>query len=209
MDLVVPASALPGLQIPPLAVTDGSAGPEWVDVPMSIWRFRRRPAQRLPVDARTARSVRRYVRLAPLSLPISAIGLILLFVAVREGSALALLGALIGPVWDSVQGRGLPQQQPVRTHLGDLRIPGVPLEVAMEWIALNPGVRVTDEPAPRAHSRRFYASWAIGLVAASFALSVVLAGDGREDNFVLWMLVPALFIAGVWAATQTAPRLSS
>src|SRR5262245_42149146 len=40
IDLVVPSELVPGLVIPPLAITDGTADPEWVEVPMSRWRFR-------------------------------------------------------------------------------------------------------------------------------------------------------------------------
>jgi hypothetical protein len=35
IDLVIPSELVPGLVIPPLAVTDGTAEPEWADVPMS------------------------------------------------------------------------------------------------------------------------------------------------------------------------------
>ncbi|MFG1990983.1 hypothetical protein ACGFJ7_13520 [Actinoplanes sp. NPDC048988] len=206
MDLVVPAALVADVRMPALAVTDGSPGPEWADVPMSAWTFRRRPAQRLPVDAATARALRRHARLAPLSLPVSLLSIAFLAVGVSAGSTLALAGSLIGPLWSLVEGRGRPDLHPYRTPAGDLRIPGVPLEVAKEWIRLNPGVTVTDVPAPRRHSRRFYATWAIGLVGAAFALALVLANDGREDNFVFFMLVPALFIAGVWTATKTAPQ---
>ncbi|XVV08410.1 hypothetical protein ACQP2X_26565 [Actinoplanes sp. CA-131856] len=208
MDLVVPAALVADVRMPALAVTDGSPDPEWVAVPMSMLRFRRRPSQLLPVDARTARAVRRYMRLAPLSFLIPLASIVLFIVGAAEGSTLALVGGLIGPLWGLTEGRGLPKQEPSRTHTGDLRISNVPLEVAQEWIRLNPGVTVTDVPAPRRYSRRFYASWAIGLVAASLALALVLANNGREDNFLLQLLVPLLFIAGVWTATKTAPRLS-
>ncbi|MFF5078125.1 hypothetical protein ACFY36_13825 [Actinoplanes sp. NPDC000266] len=208
MDLVVPAALVADVRMPALAVTDGSPDPEWVDVPMSVWRFRRHPSQRLPVDATTARAIRRHTRLAPLSLPISLLSIVFLIVGVTEGSLLALAGTLITPLWNLAEGRGRPDLDPYRTPLGDLRIPGIPLEVAHEWIRLNPGVTVTDVPAPRRYSRRFYAWSAIGLVAASFTLALVLTNDGREHNLFFFLLIPALFIAGVWTATKTAPRLS-
>ncbi|SNY53279.1 hypothetical protein [Paractinoplanes atraurantiacus] len=204
MDLVVPAALVADVRMPAVAVTDGSPDPEWVDVPLSRWRYRRRPAQRLPVDARTARNVRRYVRLAPLSLPLLVLSIVLLLVGIFQGSVLAFVGAAIGPLWNLAQGPGMPEQQPYRAPNGDLRLPAVSLEVAQEWIRLNPGVTVTDQPAPRPHSQRFYATWAIGLVAAGLISALALPTDG-----VLILLAPALFIAGVWTATKTAPRLSS
>ncbi|XVU29912.1 hypothetical protein ACQPZJ_23330 [Actinoplanes sp. CA-054009] len=204
MDLVVPAALVADVRMPALAVTDGSPDPEFVDIPLSRWRFRRHPAQRLPVDARTARDVRRYTRLMPWSLPTLVLSIVLLAVGIYEGSTLAFAGAAIGPLWNLAQGRGMPDQQPYRTPAGDLRIPHISLEVAQEWIRLNPGLTVTDQPAPRPRSRRFYASWAIGLVAAALIAALALPTDG-----VLILLAPALFIAGIWTATKTAPRLSA
>ncbi|MFD0523118.1 hypothetical protein [Paractinoplanes durhamensis] len=66
-DLVIPAAAVAGLQIPPLAVTDGTADPVWVDVPLYRRRIKPPPTQRLPFDPRSARVVRRYFWLAPWS----------------------------------------------------------------------------------------------------------------------------------------------
>jgi hypothetical protein len=92
---------------------------------------------------------------------------------------------------------------PYRTRLGDLRIPGVPVEVAREWVARNPGVTATDEPAPRPHSRRFYTAWSVGLLLAAAGLLVVLANDGREDFILLWMLAPVLLLTAVAMALKT------
>ena len=100
---------------------------------------------------------------------------------------------------------GLPRQQPRRLRSGHLRIPEVPVEVAQQWIARNPGVTTTDEPMPLPHSRRYYAGWSIGLVTAAIVLVVVLANNGREDFILFWMLVPVLFVAGLVMALRTQP----
>src|SRR5689334_5569594 len=183
-DLVIPSSRASHLRIPPLAVTDGSADPEWVDMPMSRLRFRLRPSLRLPVDPRTARSIRRYLRLAPWS-PLPTLAGLILIVCGLTGllppttAYLAFLAA--AAVSALMRGRGLPRQVPFRTAGGDLRIPGVPLRVAQEWVAANPGAIATDTAAPRRHSRRFYATWSGGLIVAAIAVADLLAASGRED----------------------------
>lgn len=199
-----------GLQIPALAITDGAADPEWVEVPLGRWRFQRSRSQRLPLDRRTARSVRRYVRLAPWSV---LVNLVVLAAWLAWGfgglsssgnlAALAVVG--VGILWSVLEHRGLPRQWPSRARSGDLRIPAVPTEVADQWVTRNPGVIATAEPAPRPHSRRFYAVWALVLLPTSIGLAVVLANDGREHSLLLWLLVPVLFIAAVSMALKTQP----
>lgn len=214
-DIVIPAEALPTLRIPPLALTNGAPDPEWVDVPMSRWRFRRRPSQRVPLDPRTARRARRYIRLAPWSLLrifLSLAALCWYYVTANGSGHLSYLVTLVGlvaPVVISLaspllEGR-LPVQTPRRDPNGDLRISDVPLAVAQEWVRQNPGVNATDEPAPRPHAPRFYATWSVGLILAAIGLGVVLAGDGRADFILLWMLVPALFVGGVATAYKIGP----
>jgi hypothetical protein len=211
IDLVVPSELVGRLVIPPLAVTDGTADPEWADVPMSRWRFRRRPSMRLPLDPRAARSTRWFVRAAPWSaLPVLAgLGALAAWDTGHlplTGGAAPVMLASIG-VSSLLNGRGLPEQVPLRTRSGDVRLPAVPLRVAHEWVAANPGVIATDEPAPRAHSPRFYAWWCVGLVVAGLGLGAVLAGDGREDPDLLWLLAAGMFVVGLPLAWKIAPPL--
>ncbi|MBG0560560.1 hypothetical protein [Actinoplanes aureus] len=209
-DLVVPADLIAGLQIPPLAITDGAADPEWVEVPLSQWRFvKLRPLQRLPLDARSARSVRRAIRLAPWSLPAALVSLTAWWVYFHTDASLSLPGFLMAlgaalsiHILALVQSHGMPKRLPYRTRFGELRIPDVPVEVAQQWVARNPGVTATDEPAPRPHSRRFYVRWSTGLLTASILLVVVLANNGREDSILFWMLVPTLIVVGITAALK-------
>ncbi|MEU4690588.1 hypothetical protein [Actinoplanes sp. NPDC023714] len=207
-DLVVPADAIARLRIPPLAITDGAADPEWVEVPLSRWWFlTRRPSQRLPLDARSARSVRRATRLAPWSLPVALVSLIGWWLAyhanlTRAGLLAAMAAFFSVHLLGLVRDHGLPKHLPYRTRFGELRIPGVPAAVAQQWLARNPEVTATGEPAPRPHSRRFYIGWSTGLLAASIGIAATMANNGREDDILLWMLVPALFTAGIVAALR-------
>lgn len=100
----------------------------------------------------------------------------------------------------------MPARPARRARSGEVRVPAVPAAVAQEWIALNPGVSATDEPEPRPHSPRFYGRWSAGLLAASIVLALVLGNNGREDFVLLWMLVPALFVAALVTAYRIAPR---
>jgi len=211
-DLVVPADRIAALRIPPLAVTTGAPNPEWADIPMSVWRFRSRPALSLPLDPASAQQARRYVRLAvwaPLLGVTSQLGwAAALFSDVpRPAQAVALAVALVVLIGTQLAPTGrLPRQTPYRTRHGDVRIPAVPLSVAERWIDQNPGVTATDDPAPRPHSRPFYAAWSVALLAAAAVSAVALATNGREDFVLLWLLVPALTAAGAATASRILPR---
>jgi hypothetical protein len=210
-DLVVPPDLVTNLQIPALAVANGAVDPDWVEVPLSRWRFKRQPSLRLPLDPRSAKNTRRYLRLAPWS-PLPALVALLAWSASVfgdlswPGSLAAIVVAVGAPFISSLPlTGGLPRQAPYRTRFGDLRIPEVPVEVAREWVAQNQGVTATDEPAPRPHSRQFYAGGSVGLLLAAAGLVVVLANNGREDFILLWMLVPVFFFTGVSMALKTQP----
>ncbi|MFC3742702.1 hypothetical protein [Paractinoplanes deccanensis] len=206
MDIVVPAAQVASLRMPARAVTDGTPDPVWADVPTSMWRFRRKPAQRLPLDAHTAHAVRRTARLAPWSLTVSLAAPALFAAGFFTRPELSFAGALLTLLWTLVESRTTaPDQLVSHNRAGDLRITGVPPEVAEEWATLNPGVTATNEPPARPHSKRFYATWSIGLLAASFMLALILANDGREDFLVLWMAAPALFIAAIVMAYKIEP----
>jgi hypothetical protein len=209
-DLVVPADLVAGLDMPALALTTGEATVEWVALPISRWRFARRPALRVPLDPRSARRARRYLRIGPWVLIVAALdvvaGAVVVFTDARLPSAtpffFSSLFVLLSVPWI---GGAPPRQGPVRTPAGDVRIPAVPVEVARQWAARNPGVIVTDEPSPRRHARRYYATWALGLLAGGGALAVVFANDGREESVLLWAVAAAALIAGVTMALKTLP----
>jgi peptidoglycan/LPS O-acetylase OafA/YrhL len=211
-DIVVPAHLVDTLHIPPIAVTTGETDVAWVEIPTSTRRFRRRPVQRLPLDPRSARRVKRYLRLTPWSLLISLL-MIPAFGAVVAGwsrgtaatVAYLTVSACVLALSQPRIGGQLPPQTPRRDRHGDLRIPDVPIGVAEQWLNLNPGVTITDQPAPRPRSQRFYAACSVSLVLTAVALSVVLANDGREDFILFQAAVPALFLAGLVAAFKLLP----
>lgn len=211
-DLVIPAELVAVLDIPPLAVTDATPDPEWVEVPLGEGRYRRRPSQRLPLDPRTAESTRRFNRLAPFGLPTALVAAAILLIIINKDDLppalwltglLAYVGTMSG--WAQVVG-GLPKQRPRRLLTGELRIPEVPVEVAEQWVVRNPGVSTTDEPMPWPHPRRYYARLSLGLVAGAIALFTVLAVDGREDSILLWALTVVLLGYGVLMALRTQAR---
>jgi hypothetical protein len=71
--------------------------------------------------------------------------------------------------------------------------------------AAESGVIATDEPAPRPHSRRFYVAWSLSLLSSAIGLTAVLMNDGRDDDVLLWLLIPVLFIVGVYLASWAQP----
>jgi hypothetical protein len=122
-DLVVPMDLVTTLQIPALAVTNGAADPDWVEVPLGRWRFKRQPFLRLPLDPPSAKNTRRYVRLAPWS-PLPALVSLVAWSAWTFGqlSRPEILVAVVvaGGVpltWSLLQTRGLRRQVPFQTLL--------------------------------------------------------------------------------------------
>lgn len=211
-DLVVPAHLVLGLQAPALSVTTGGTDVQWVDIPVGRWRLLRRSALRLPLDPRSARLARRFLRVEPwISLARLAALIAVTTVDMINRSAPTLPGWtvvwLIVIVSSAPRVNGvLPRQSPYRTVAGDLRIPDVPIEVAKQWVEQNPGVLPTIEPDPRPRSRRFYATWSAALFLSAIILFTVFANNRREDPLLIWVAVPSLFIAGTATAFKLLPR---
>ncbi|WP_127501970.1 hypothetical protein [Actinoplanes solisilvae] len=209
-DLIVPAEVVPRLVIPPLAITTGAEDPEWVEVPLGRWRFQRTPSLRLPMDSASAKAVRRWMRYAPWSpVPIVvALGAWVVGSLVDlSGAAFQVLLVVVAAtaVSSLLRGQGLPDQTPDRSRSGDLRVPRVPLTVAMDWVAGNPGVSISDDPAPRPYSRRFSTTWAVALLVAAIGLGWTLTADHRENPVLLWQLDIALFVGGLVMAYKIQP----
>ncbi|MBU2666004.1 hypothetical protein KOI35_21050 [Actinoplanes bogorensis] len=155
-ELVVPAGLVSRLNPPPRAVTDGTTAPAWVEVPAARWRFPLEPSLWLPLDRRTARSVRLLQHVEPWTTAALLVGVAFLAMHLDAAAGLAAavfaaVNTLLVPRWAS----GLtPSQRPYRTRSGEVHIPDVPVDVAQEWIARNPGVTTTDTPGPARHPRR-------------------------------------------------------
>jgi hypothetical protein len=210
-DLVVPAPLVSSVRAPALSVTTGGTDVEWVEIPASRWWFKRRPVQRLPLDPRSARRARRYLRWEPWS-SVARLVVLLASLAVNAFHPSALGGPITLVVWlvliawslPYVSG-ALPRQSPYRTAAGDLRIPEVPIEVAKQWVELNPGVVPTIEPVPRRRPRRWYATWSTVLLLAAVASFTLLANDRREDSGLVWLAAVALLLVGAATALKTLP----
>ncbi|GAA2702557.1 hypothetical protein [Actinoplanes palleronii] len=203
--LVIPADRVATLEIPPLALDTGAPGPEWLDIPVSIWVFRRKPSIRLPFSPQVAAKARWRIRFAPY-LTVGGLASMLGYVALAFGGrtpwGFPLMAAAFGTSMLSYQ--RVIRQMPARTRDGGLRLPEVPVEVARSWQDVNPGLTETTEPAPHWYSRRVYGFAALGLILAGILLVVIIANDGIAD-FYLVFVAAALLAAGLMAALKTLP----
>lgn len=152
--IFVPASSMPALEIPGIALDGGSANPVWVDVPVHSGQ----PSilgstMRLPFDPRTAPAIQQWARIsarntravgpAVVILVVVAIGAT--FVGLIANTAWYLLPQILlllaaGAVWfaSERQERKLrPKTYPSRAR-GGVLIVHVPTQVASEWARLNP-----------------------------------------------------------------------
>ncbi|WP_169516338.1 hypothetical protein [Paractinoplanes globisporus] len=198
--------------MPSLSGTTGGTDVRWVEIPVGRRRFPRRPVQRLPLDPRSARLARRYLRVEPWASPARLAALLTLTtVDIVDRSAPTLpiwivvwLGVIVSstPRLNGV----LPRQSPYRTAAGDLRVPDVPIEVAKQWVEQNPGVIPTVEPDPRPRSRRWYATSSAVLLISAIVLFTVLANNGREDSLLVRAAVLSLFFVGIATASRMLPR---
>ena len=141
-NILVPMAVAKYLQIPPLAITDGSRDPEWVAVPCAArWRYGRKEVLRLPLDSKSASTVRKWIRLqktqALVVAPLCVVLVLLVLATAWYGGSgnsamgvvrLLLIIAIFGLLWwDAVATeRGMICQQPrlIRGH--GIVIPNVP-----------------------------------------------------------------------------------
>ena len=182
-NILVPMSALPELSVPPLAITDGSADPAWVDVPCTgTFVYGRRRTLRLPFDAATADIVHRRLRLdwreRTVWTPISTTLLLAAIATFYVPGDDELLGMLriaffvagFGlSFWTDRLGKkvAVAQQPELVGRLG-IYLPAVAAPIAREWITRNPTVLAV----PQRPRWRRYPSWVYRLAAG------VCAGAG-------------------------------
>ena len=183
-NIFVPMDAVATLSVPPMAVTDGSPDPVWVDLPCRTdWAYGRRPTLRLPLDAATAAAARRWTVLdrrrrtvwGPLSLAVGCAMLATLFVPGDEAELaafrlVACLAILVSSLWtDHLIKRVTVAQHPEVVGRLGVYLPAVSTAAATEWARLNPGVHtVSTRPRWRRFPSRVYV-WAAG----SFAVAAV------------------------------------
>lgn len=196
LNIFVPLAAVPGLSVPPVAITDGSADPSWVALSASGgFVYGRAHLLLLPLDAGTAAVARRGLRferlqrsvLTPISLTLLSAALVLLLFADEDrfdGIRLTLYAAgILIQLGVAYAGRKLTVvQNPELIGRSGYYLRAVSAEVAAEWVRRNPGVRVMPE---RPRWRRFPAvayGWAAGLSAgAAAAVWWFGLSDGEAD----------------------------
>ena len=90
---------------------------------------------------------------------------------------------------------------------GGVYVRGVPVSLAEEWIAQNPGVQaIKRRPAGRWFRPRVYTYASVGFLILAVQAVIVLAVDGVEEPLWLWVAVPvALTAAGVTLAYKSIP----
>lgn len=164
MNVFVPLSALDGLTVAPLAVTDGSPDPTWVQLPCGTdWTYGRRPMMRLPLDAAAAAAAHRWIVLdrrkrimwTPLGVLLAVAAAVLLWLP-GPGSRLwlPLLLANLGlSTWTDrrLKKVAVAQQPELVGRLG-VYLPAMSARAAQEWAGLNPAVRIVSA---RPRWRRF------------------------------------------------------
>jgi hypothetical protein len=184
VNVILPLDAVPGLSVPPLAITDGSADPIWVELPCrGRYLYGRRRTIRLPLDAATAEVARRWVRferrqrtvLTPIHIGLVCTGLATWHVSGDIGREWLVLSFLLAGVtlqlWIGYLEKKLTfAQRPELIGGVVVYLPAMSDRVAREWERRNPTARVVYvRPRWRRYPARVY-RWA-------FAASVV-AGAG-------------------------------
>jgi hypothetical protein len=208
VNVLVPLDALPGLSVPPAAITDGSADPVWVELPVrGEYLYGRKRMLPLPFDAATAAIARRWLRfdrrrrmvLAPIGISLLVAAGATVFVddsrfdEVRLG--LFLAGFLL-QLWTAHAGKKVTvAQQPELIGRLGVYLPAVSAEVAREWVGRNTAVQVVPwRPRLRRYSSLAYRRVAGLLAVAAAAVWWFALSDGE---FGLIALLAFVVLGGV------------
>ena len=220
VNVLIPMSALPELSVPPLAITDGSADPAWVDVPCTgTFVYGRRRTLRLPFDTGTADMVHRQLRLdrrvrrfwLPISMTLMLASIASWYVPgdVELLDILRILFFAAGAglsLWTDHLGKkvAVAQQPELVGRLG-IYLPALTAPVAKEWVTRNPTVlAVPQHPRWRRYPSWVY-RWAAGICAVTgVGIWWVALRDGTFSLIAL--LVFLLFLgAAVVAGFKALP----
>ena len=182
VNVLIPMSALPELSVPPLAITDGSADPAWVDVPCTgTFVYGRRRILRLPFDTGVADMVHRRLRLdrrvrrfwLPISMTLMLASIATWYVPGDDGLLDMLritffaAGAGLSFWTDHLGKKVAVAQQPELVGRLGIYLPAVAAPVAREWITRNPTVlAVPQRPGWRRYPSWVY-RWAAGVCAVT------------------------------------------
>ncbi|WP_030442052.1 hypothetical protein [Actinoplanes subtropicus] len=90
---------------------------------------------------------------------------------------------------------------------GGVYLRGVPVSLAEEWMAQNPGVQaIKRRPAARRFRARVYTYASVGFLILTVQAVIVLAVDGVDEPLWLWVGGPlALAAAGATLAYKSIP----
>jgi|SRR3954463_6675123 hypothetical protein len=90
---------------------------------------------------------------------------------------------------------------------GGVYVRGVPVSLAEEWMAQNPGVQaIKRRPAARWFRPRVYTYTSVVFLLAAVQVVIVLAVDGVAEPLWLWLGAPlALAAGGVTLAYKSIP----
>jgi len=200
VNVLIPMTGLPELSVPPLAITDGSADPTWVDVPCTgTFGYGRKRTLRLPFDAATADVVHRRLRLdqrvrtvwTPISVTLLIAALVTFFIPGDDDllDVLRILFFVAGSglsFWTAHLGKKVAvAQRPELVGRLAVFLPAVSALVAREWMTRNPTVlALPQRPRWRRYPSRVYQSaaaiagigiWWVALRDGTASLTALLA----------------------------------
>jgi hypothetical protein len=216
MNVLVPLSAVAGLAVPPVAITDGSADPVWVDVPSrGGWLYGRAPTLRLPFDPAAAAVVQHWLRhqrrrravVAPvlLTLLLAALATFRLDAHSWVFPVLLAVNAAIALRAAHVEKRTTLAQHPELVGRLGCYLPALPDAVARAWLVRNPEVQVvTGRPRHRRFASPVY-RWAAGACAVAAAGIWWYALRDGESGLVPLAAFVVLLGAAVVAAGKALP----
>jgi hypothetical protein len=207
--------AVPGLSVPPTAITDGSADPQWVELPCrGGYAYGRRRLLRLPFDAGTATVARRWLRferlhrtvLIPVTVVLLSAALVLLFTDAGTVSfALYGTAVLIQLAAGYAEKKLTVAQHPeVIGRLG-VYFPAVSAVAAREWVRHGVAMEVVRR---RPRWRRYpplVHRWAAGSAAVAAAAVWWFALRDGEFGLVMLFAFVALLGAAVVSAVKALP----
>ncbi|ROP33497.1 hypothetical protein [Couchioplanes caeruleus] len=223
-NLFIPMTFVGTLSVPALALTDGSAEPEWVGFPTSCGLLHtRRPPLSLPYDAATAPTARQFVRFRRmrqlLLVPVFTLLIIAGFVigqleeTTNNTSSntiqtiLYLTAGALGWWVARMEKRTSVRPRPEPIGRLGIYISGVPAGVAQEWVHRNSAVQIVSQPPPwRRFSARTYALFSTLTAVAGAGLLILVTTDRNEGIHVIaFMAILALFAMTIAAAHRALP----
>ncbi len=207
VNVFIPMTGLSELSLPPMAVTDGSADPTWVDVPCrGTFVYGRKRTLRLPFDAGTAAVVQRRLGLdrrvrtvwTPISVTLSLGALATLYLPDddRRFDGLRMVffvASMCLSLWVSHPSKKVAvAQYPELVGKLGVYLPALSAPVAQQWMTRNPTVRaVPQRPRWRRYSSPVYRWAAAGCAITAIIVWWAALRDGTSSltNLLAFLLL--------------------